>query len=191
MPAEQLAALDAKRDAAIDAMHQVAPTWTGDAAALAHHILRLAGITTGPLVDSRAVDRATEWAKVALECATTQRNAEDAGEPLRGLGPSTIDTMLAGRVRKALQRRYRFGGYGVISLGEFLNTVTPTRRSVYTRHYSRKRRNLCYAKLATPAHEYTVWYTTSDGREAGVDIPKIIYDTLDHLPTKTTEQHHN
>ena len=184
----QITMLHTKRDAAIKAMHQLAPTWKGDATALALHVLRIAGIIRGQMGDPRCIAPATEWARVALECAETQRAAEDNGDPLKGY---TLpgDVMLAGRIRKALARRYRFWEpYGTMALGDFLAAVTPTRRSVYVRHYASKKRNMCYAKLQTPKREYTVYYSDDTG-EHGLDVPKIIYDAMDHLPAEEHEQH--
>jgi len=186
----QITMLHTKRDAAIKAMHQLAPTWKDDATALALHVLRIAGIIRGQMGDPRCIAPATEWARVALECAETQRAAEDNGDPLKGY---TLpgDVMLAGRIRKALARRYRFWEpYGTMALGDFLAAVTPTKRSEYIRHYARKKRNGCYANLARPKHEYTIHYSHGRWRH-GVEVPKIIYDAFDHLPAVTYEESHN
>lgn len=88
-----------------------------------------------------------------------------------------LDKANAARLAGALGRRYRFGGRGIMTLGEFLVSTDLLHRHCYVRHYARHKRDGCYAELSTPAHEYSVWYLDENGRELGMDIPKMVYDS--------------
>ena len=101
---------------------------------------------------------------------------------------ATLDRANAARLKAALDKRYRFRE-GVMTLGQFLDSRDLLYRTHYIRHYERHKRQGSYAKLRRPAHEYALWYT-EDGREAGMDVPKLVYDTYGHLPEKTQEEHH-
>jgi len=97
------------------------------------------------------------------------------------------DKMQAGRLRKALEKQYNFNGT-ICSLGARIIAMHPIRRSHYIRHYATKKRNGCYARLTNPKHEYTIWYLGPGIRESGIDVPKIVFDALPHLPTRHTEE---
>jgi hypothetical protein len=97
-----------------------------------------------------------------------------------------LSPMEQGRLDKALNRVYRFS-CSTMSLGAFLDSKDLTRRSAYVRHYARKKRDCEYKKLANPKTEYTVWYL-ENGRELGMDVPKIVYDALVDLPATEREQ---
>ena len=102
---------------------------------------------------------------------------------------SPSDPMQAGRLRKALAKQYRFSDGVICSLGARILTRHLIRRSHYIRHYARKKRQGEYKRLSNPAHEYTVWHQEqADGPELGLSVPKIVFDALPHLATKTTEQ---
>jgi len=100
---------------------------------------------------------------------------------------SLLDRANAARLKAALAKRYRFTE-GIMTLGQFLAGKHLCYRSHYIRHYARHKRQGCYAKLATPAHEYSVRYETDDGHELGMDVPKLVYDSYSDLPEKTSEQ---
>lgn len=83
----------------------------------------------------------------------------------------------AGRLQKSLSKQYRFGfgAMGTMTLGEWLRRTPLSHKTARIREYSRKRTQLEYRKLASPTTEYVVW--TMDG--SGLDVPKIVYDSLD------------
>ncbi len=97
------------------------------------------------------------------------------------------DPKQAARLRTALAKRYSIGGH-VRTLAEHIIALCPVRKSHYIRHYSRKRIDLEYKRLRTPAHTYTLWYQGPGIRETGLYVPKLVYDALPHLASKTTEE---
>ena len=98
-----------------------------------------------------------------------------------------LTPMQRGRLDKALGRVFRFSS-GIMSLGEYLEEQTLIGKSAYTRHYALKKgRNLCYDKLAKPKTHHTALYM-KDGREWGIEIPKIVYDALVNLPARVSEE---
>ena len=103
---------------------------------------------------------------------------------------ATLDRANAARLKAALDKRWRFDGV-VMSMGQFLASKPLHRRSHYIRHYEEHKRDCTYAKLRKPAHHYTLWYQDQDGREHGMDVAKLIYDTYSHLPEKVDEQYHD
>lgn len=179
----------------IEAICQLAPTWTGGAEQFAHWALHKAGLSTGPTVKTALVEHATTFTQAALEARDrkpeTSASVQSRGKPTP-TAPACLtvpaDPMQAGRLHKVLAHVYRFGT-GVMSLGEFLESIEPTRRSEYVRRYARKKRNGYNKKLATPKHEYRVWYQDENGQEAGIDVPKVVYDALPaDLPTRHTDE---
>jgi hypothetical protein len=97
------------------------------------------------------------------------------------------DRLQAGRLKSALEKRYSIGG-NVRTLGEHIIVLCPVRRSHYIRHYARKKTQGEYKRLRTPAHTYTLWYLGPGIRQSGLDVPKIVYDSLPYLAEKTIEE---
>ena len=53
-----------------------------------------------------------------------------------------------------------------------------TRKTTRVRYFSEKRICLEYKPLAKPKHEYTAWFIGEDGKEAGYDVTRKVYDSL-------------
>ena len=53
-----------------------------------------------------------------------------------------------------------------------------TRKTTRVRYFSQHRICLEYKPLARPKHEHTAWFIGEDGREAGYDVTRKIYDSL-------------
>jgi len=84
----------------------------------------------------------------------------------------------AGQLKKALLRFYVFSE-GTMALRAFIDRhiddILYKRHSV--RHFSRRKRGGCYAKLKNPKDEYALWFRIG-GQEVGYDIPKLLYKCL-------------
>ena len=87
--------------------------------------------------------------------------------------------MRAGRIRKALARLYCFNGKDVMTLGDWLDAhrAELTHKTTWVQTYTAKRVRLDRPELTQAKTWYTVWRG-----DTGLDIPKIVYDSLD-LPT--------
>jgi len=85
----------------------------------------------------------------------------------------------AGRLKKALARHYCFNGKDVMTLGDWLDAhrAELTHKTTWVHTHTAKRVRLDRPELTQPKTWYTVWRG-----DTGLDIPKIVYDSLD-LPT--------
>ncbi len=52
------------------------------------------------------------------------------------------------------------------------------RKSTHVRYFSQHRICLEYRPLSRPKHEYVAWFIGDDGKEAGYDVTKKVYDGL-------------
>lgn len=91
-----------------------------------------------------------------------------------------VDELNEARRIKALNKVFNFDGQ-VMTLGQYINSKKIVRKSEYTRTHEMHRRNLEYKELATPKKEYTLWYT-DNGRELGIDVPKLVYEAFTVQP---------
>jgi len=165
------------------------PVW------LAHQALHDLG--DGPIVRIDRVEHATAIARLALEMLAKAKPTEPGTTPTQQavlgdavpIGPKytvPFDRKSLGRLLKVLEKRYSFDGH-VMTLRERLQELDLTRRSEYIRRYASKKRNGYNAELASPKHEYTVWYQSGE-RERGIDVPKIVYDALQGLPATVSAE---
>jgi hypothetical protein len=93
----------------------------------------------------------------------------------------TITKLNQARLRKCLETVFRFN-IGVMTLQEFLDNAGLEYKGTTIRHYSSKRINLEYKKLATPKIEYWV------GRGSTIwPVSKLVYDYVD-LPLREEVQ---
>jgi len=175
--------------------------WAGDPIGLAHKVLY--ELAPSPTVRIDVLERATAICALALEMLAKAKPYEpspwDARDPAPAAQPEPDPTpapfswpdnpIQAGRLRKVLAHTYSFSGE-VAALGEYLAAHELTSRWHYVRHYARHKRDGCNAKLQTPKHEYTIHYRNGNGCDWGIDVPKIVYDALPHLPDRYSEEAH-
>jgi hypothetical protein len=91
----------------------------------------------------------------------------------------------AAQLHRTLARLYRFER-AVMPLGDFLRTVTVTRKSSSVQTHTTRRVHLEYRELHQLRMNYTLWY--SDGeRETGLDVPKCVWDSY-AVPDITSNQ---
>jgi hypothetical protein len=91
----------------------------------------------------------------------------------------------AAQLHRTLARLYRFERT-VMPLGDFLRTVTVTRKSSSVQMQATQRVHLEYRVLQPPRVNYTLWY--SDGeRETCLDVPKCVWDSY-AVPDITSHQ---
>ena len=162
------------------ALTAFAPEWDGDATSLAHTVLYRAGLT-GPTVNTDLLNRTVLLAQHAMIQAALDKPAETPAPTVPNI-TFPDDPMRAGRLRKVLDKLYRYDDR-VATLEAFLSEIKPTHRRDHLRKYARRKRQGCYAELTTPKHEYSVWYWNGKA-EVGFEIPKIVFDALTTLPIR-------
>ena len=78
----------------------------------------------------------------------------------------------------ALDKEYRFPGYGDMKLGKFLAERDLVYRNKHLRLRGRRREKGKYVDLGRCCTEYSLWWAEADGPH-GLDVPKIVYDDFE------------
>ena len=84
---------------------------------------------------------------------------------------SAMSPMQRGRLDKALAVPYRFFNVGIMTMGEYVTQTDFDRKTDEVKYHARHKRQGEYKTLKNPRHMYTLW-----GGDAGIDVPKILYD---------------
>jgi|SRR6185295_14506860 len=87
------------------------------------------------------------------------------------------------RLEKALSKLYRFDPI-VLSLGQWIEAGGITRKSKHVRRTASKKRGLEYKTLLEEKTEYTLWKG-----DYGLDVPKLVYDSVEAPESITSEQY--
>jgi len=75
------------------------------------------------------------------------------------------------QLQKALAKQYRYYGYGVLTLGEYLNQRA--------RQMTRRGVDLVY--MGASRWNYEIWFG-----DEGVRVPKVVWDTYPELPVQVS-----
>ena len=73
---------------------------------------------------------------------------------------------------------------GTMSLRSFLAANQPAYKTVYVQKYASREVCLNRPKLKKPRSHYTLWFARPDSNDSGFDVPKIVWDSLTHVPTR-------
>ena len=79
------------------------------------------------------------------------------------------------RLKKELDKMYNFNKVGTMSLNSYIKQGNFVNKVTAIRNHSKRKINLEYKKLKKDHYDYMIF--NSDG--VGIDIPKIVYDSLD------------
>ena len=102
--------------------------------------------------------------------------------PIENKPDNKLNIMNEGKLKKCLDKLYRFDS-GIMTLGDWLeyNKNKFDYKGTHIRNHSSKRIELEYKKIKD-TYTYTIWLKNGHG----IDIPKMVYDTL-NVPEKITD----
>lgn len=93
-----------------------------------------------------------------------------------------LDKMNQARLEKELNKEYRFTIGGVMTLGSYIKRFDFVEKVTAIRNHGKRKIHLTYNRLKKDHYDYMIF----DKHGTGIDIPKIVYDSLD-LPERISD----